>query len=208
MLRNRFFRIAVTAAALLITILILPSCKSAKSPDEAKETPPQKLCDCPDEATKAQTEARIFLKDGLLPREWSAAEKDAAFKSVRNYRQGFFTGPGGSWGSCQFQVSDELLTKIIADKEARAKNKEFDYRTDTPPEPFRMWFDTQAMGLYQNKKRAIDTCEITWWKAAKHPCEYFRSWERSAQAPRWCVVAKVCPVEKGMRWVFFRCTSE
>jgi hypothetical protein len=79
-------------------------------------------------------------------------ERQAALKGVRDYRQGFFAGPGGSWGSCQFQVSDELLTRILADKEARAKKKEFDFRTDTPPQQFRSWFDAQAMGLFENKK--------------------------------------------------------
>jgi hypothetical protein len=208
MFRNKCFQIGVTAAAVLLTILTVPSCKSAKNPDEAKENAEQAICDCPEEATKAQTESRIFLTDALLPREWSGTEKEAAAKSVRDYRQGFFTGTGGSWGSCQFKVSDELLAKILADKEARAKRKEFDYRTDTPQEDFRNWFDTQAMGLFENKQRILETCQLAWWRAGKHPGEYFRSWERTAQSPRWSVVVKVCPAEKGMRWVFFRCTAD
>ena len=198
----------VGIAAVTAALLFFPACRSAKSPDKAKEKSEQKICDCPDEATKPQTESQVFLRDALLPKEWSATEKQAAMKDVRDYRQGFFTGPGGSWGSCQFQVSDELFTKIIADKEARAKKKEFDFRTDTPPQQFRQWFDTQAMGLYENKRHIIETCQVTWWNAAKHPGEYFRSWERTKQPPLWSVVVKVCPVEKGMRWVYFRCTSD
>jgi len=196
------------SAAALLALLVLSSCKSGKNPDQSKEEPPQKACDCPDESTKPQSESQIFLKDALLPKEWSVAEKEAAIKTIRDYRQGFFAGPGGSWGSCQFQVSEELFAKILADKEARAKKKEFEFRTDTPPEAFRTWFDTQAMGLFQNKKGVLESCQVKWWCAAKHPGEYFRCWERTVQPGRWTVVVKVCPAEKGTRWVFFRCTAE
>jgi hypothetical protein len=195
-------------AAILVTVLSLPACTSTKSPKGVKQKSEEKICDCPDEATKSQTETREFLKDALFPREWSDVERMEALKNIRDYRQGFFTGPGGSWGSCQFQISDELLTRIIADKEARAKKKEFDFRTDTPPQQFRSWFDNQAMGLFANKKGKYETCLVDWWNAGKHPGEYFRSWERITHPPRWSVVVKVCPVEKGMRWVFFRGTSD
>ncbi len=200
--------VRVGVAAAVVALLFLPACKSAKSPDKAKDKTSEKICDCPDEATKPQTDLQQFLKDVLLPREWSDAERQTALKDVRNYRQGFFTGPGGSWGSCQFQIGDELFTKILADKEARAKKKEFVFRTDTPPQQFRNWFDSQAMGLFENKKGKYETCKVDWWNAGKHPGEYFRSWERTMQPPLWSVVVKVCAVEKGMRWVFFRCTSE
>ena len=208
MLMNLRTGIWTSAGAVLLALLLLPSCKSAQDSTKSVEKQPPKICDCPDESTQPQTESHVFLKDALLPREWSEAEKQAAIKTVRDYRQGFFTGAGGSWGSCQFQVSDELFTKILADKEARAKKKEFAFRTDTPPEQFRSWFDTQAMGLYETKKHLLEPCQIDWWNAAKHPGEYFRSWEHVTQPPRWSVVVKVCPAEKGMRWVFFRCTSD
>ena len=198
----------MSAAVVILALLLLPSCKSTKSPGKSKETAPQKTCDCPDEATKVQTDGQIFLKDMLLPREWTETEKQAAVKNVRSYRQGFFVGPDGSWGSCQFQVSDDLFAKILADKETRATKKEFVFRIDSPPQQFRTWFDTQAMGLFQNKKGKYETCQVDWWSAGKHPGEYFRSWEHMTGPPRWSVVVKVCPAEKGMRWVFFRCTSE
>ncbi len=198
----------MSAVTVLLSLLLLSSCKSVQNTGQAKEKPTEKICDCPDEATRVQTDTQIFLKDALLPREWNQTERQAALKNIRDYRQGFFAGPGGSWGSCQFQISDDLFAKILADKEARAKRKEFDFRTDTPPEQFRIWFDTKAMGLFENKKHILETCQIDWWQADKHAGEYFRSWERTAQPPRWSVVVKVCPAEKGMRWVFFRCTSE
>jgi len=191
-----------------MAMLLPPACKTTHPSKEAKEQPQEKVCECPDEATKAQTESFEFLKDALFPREWSDTERSEAMKSVRNYHQGFFAGPGGSWGSCQFQVGDELLARILADKEARAKKKEFAFRADTPPQQFRNWFDSQAMGLFANKKGKYETCQVNWWTAGKHPGEYFRSWEQTMQPPRWSVVVKVCPNEKGMRWVFFRCTAE
>ena len=193
---------------LTAVLIVLSACKGTKPPEPASEVSSQKICDCPKEATKGQDDGMGFLKDALFPRDWKEEDKQAALKTVRNYRQGFFAGPGGSWGSCQFQIGEEVFAKILADKEARATKKEFVFRTDVPPEAFRNWFDTPAMGLFQNKKGVLETCQLSWWGAAKHPGEYFRSWERTTQPPLWSVVVKVCPAEKGTRWVFFRCTAE